>query len=158
MWVNSKHRVRSKWKCESYESCVCIVGFWACGNLKKERSVRDGVSICRSSERGVSRSGSIYSMPQQQRVFITKHGREHNRKRLRFPNCRDRNLDQMLLCLTRFFFPSAIATITWLFCYSVLFVWHSVGMYYGNEVTRISLGNVRPQSSQLAEPQPKEWN
>ena len=91
-------------------------------------------------------------MPQQQRVFITKHGREHNRKRLRFPNCRDRNLDQMLLCLTRFFFPSAIATITWLFCYSVLFVWHSVGMYYGNEVTRISLGNVRPQSSQLAEP------
>ena len=26
--VNSKHRVQSKWKCESRESCVCIVGFW----------------------------------------------------------------------------------------------------------------------------------
>ena len=33
--VNSKHWVQSKRKCESHESCVCIVGFPACGFQKK---------------------------------------------------------------------------------------------------------------------------
>ena len=33
--MNSKCGVQSKRKCESHESCVCIVGFSACGCQKK---------------------------------------------------------------------------------------------------------------------------
>ena len=33
--VNSKCGVQSKRRCKSHESCVCIVGFSACGYQKK---------------------------------------------------------------------------------------------------------------------------
>ena len=33
--MNSKYGVQSKRRCESHESCVCIVGFPACGCQKK---------------------------------------------------------------------------------------------------------------------------
>ena len=33
--VNAKCGVQSKRRCESHESCVCIVGFSACGCQKK---------------------------------------------------------------------------------------------------------------------------
>ena len=35
MGVNSKCAVQSKRRCKSHESCVCIVGFPACGCEKK---------------------------------------------------------------------------------------------------------------------------
>ena len=35
LWVNSKCGVQSKRRCESHESCVCVVGFPACGCQKK---------------------------------------------------------------------------------------------------------------------------
>ena len=51
--VNSKCGVQNKRRCESHESCVCIVGFPACGVSEEERSVRDGVWTCSSSYSGV---------------------------------------------------------------------------------------------------------
>ena len=49
--VFSKCGVQSNRKCESHESCVCIVGFSACVCQKKERGVRDGVQTCSNPER-----------------------------------------------------------------------------------------------------------
>ena len=43
MGVNSKRGVQSKRRCESHESCVCIVGFPACGCQKK--SVYPNMSV-----------------------------------------------------------------------------------------------------------------
>ena len=41
--VNSKCGVQSKRRCESRESCVCIVGCTSKLVSEEERSVRDGV-------------------------------------------------------------------------------------------------------------------
>ena len=51
LWgVNSRCGVQSKRKCENHESCVCIVGFSACGCQKKsvvyETVCRQLAAVC----------------------------------------------------------------------------------------------------------------
>ena len=49
--MNSKCRVQSKRKCESHESCVCIVEFPACGCQKKS-VVYETECVCVGEWRG----------------------------------------------------------------------------------------------------------
>ena len=57
--VNSKCGVQSKRKCESHESCVCIVGFSACGCQKKSIMYE---TECRHVAIQRSRTRTIYSI------------------------------------------------------------------------------------------------
>ena len=64
MGVNSKCRVQSKRRCESHESCVCIVGFLACGCQKKSVVYK---TECRHAavQRGNSSSSVVALRPRK---------------------------------------------------------------------------------------------
>ena len=62
MGVNSKCGVQSKRRCGSHESCVCIVGFPACGCQKK--------SVDMQQFREVSKTRTIYSTETHTSDFI----------------------------------------------------------------------------------------
>ena len=57
--VNSKCGVQSKRRCESHESCVCIVGFSACGCQKK--SVEYETECRHVAVQRINRIRTIYS-------------------------------------------------------------------------------------------------
>ena len=58
--MNSKCGVQSKRRCESHESCVCIVGFPSCG-CQKKNVVYETECIDMQQFREVSRTRTIYS-------------------------------------------------------------------------------------------------
>ena len=61
--MNSKCENQSKWKCKSYESCVCIVGFWACGCQKKSEA-------CETECRHVAVQRGKYDQNAHARYFV----------------------------------------------------------------------------------------
>ena len=67
--MNSKCGVQSKRRCGNHESCVCIVGFPACGCQKKS-VVYEMECIDMQQFRDVSRTRTIYSTETHTSDFI----------------------------------------------------------------------------------------
>ena len=67
--MNSKCGVQSKRKCESHESCVCIVGFPACGCQKKSEVYE---TECRHA--GALYKGALYNTTLLLSVNVIAHG------------------------------------------------------------------------------------